>query len=313
MIDSEVEPRKPPIIILGMDRSGTSIVANLVHRWGAYGGDPDQLSEGDERNLHGYWENELIGEFNALFSRGVGVRFWHPDFVDTITAKAADPHWRNAALDIIAMMGDQGRIWFWKEPYISVYLPFWKQIWGSATYVITVRNPYDSAVSWQKFIVPREAQQTIRTEAANLLRWQAMMMSALENTQDCNSKIFIPYEDLVNEPRKQCRRLCNFLSDEYLLERVDYDQLEYVVGAVDPKSWRNRSSTPFTDVSIATEAQKALYQLLLEKVDDPNKPFDAAQYPFYPGWREYLENLQTLKVLYDRLSRSQGVQFPLPM
>jgi len=305
MIDSEVNRRKRPIIILGVDRSGTSMVAGLVHRWGAYGGAPDQLRKGDEGNLHGYWENELFSTFMGLLLRDISVRFWHPDFVDTITAKAADPYWRNVALNIFSMMGDQGRIWFWKEPEISVYLPFWKQIWDSATYVITVRNPYDSAVSWHKFRIPRAAQQKVRTEAANLLRWQAMMMSALENTQDCNSKIFIPYEDLVNEPRKQCRRLCNFLSDEYLLERVDDDQLEFVAGAVDAKLWRNRSSIPFTDVSIATEAQKALYQLLLEKVDDPNKPFDAARYPIYPGWREYLENLQTLESLYDQLRQSK--------
>src|SRR5262249_44004270 len=151
----------------GMDRSGTSMVANLVHRWGAYGGDPDQLSAGDEGNRHGYWESDLFSEFMGLFWRDVSVRFWHPDFVDTITAKAADPYWRDAALNIISMMGDQGRIWFWKEPEISVYLPFWKRIWGSATCVITVRNPYDSAVSWQKFRLPREAQQKISTVAAN--------------------------------------------------------------------------------------------------------------------------------------------------
>jgi hypothetical protein len=48
----------------------------------------------------------LFDDFNALFSRSVGVRFWHPDFVDTIAAKAADPYWRNAAFGIIAMVGD---------------------------------------------------------------------------------------------------------------------------------------------------------------------------------------------------------------
>ena len=34
-------------------------------------------------------------------------------------------------------------------------LPFWREIWGGeAIYVIPVRDPYDSAVSWQKFFVP---------------------------------------------------------------------------------------------------------------------------------------------------------------
>ena len=314
MTDSDVQPRKRPIIIVGMERSGTSIVANLVHRWGAYGGNPDQLSEGNEGNLHGYWEHELLSEFTRLLSRADGIPdfwghhfgdLWHPDFVERITAKAADPQWRDLAAGLISMMGDQGRIWFFKEPYTSLFLPFWKKIWGSATYVITVRNPYDSAVSWHKFTIPEDARSRINTVAANLLRWQVMMLSVLENTQDSDSTIFVPYEDLVSKPREQCRRLCDFLSDEYSLERFDDDQLEYVAGAVDQMSWRNRSSAPFADVSIATEAQKSLYDFLLQKVANPNLPFDAAQYPIYPGWREYLANVDTLKVLYERFLLSQ--------
>jgi hypothetical protein len=203
-------------------------------------------------------------------------------------------------------MGHKERIWFWKEPWLCVMLPFWKQFWGDATYVITVRNPYDSALSWQKFFLPEEGQLKISIVAATLLRWQAMLMSVLENTQDCPRKIFIGYEDLVNEPQKQCRRLFNFLSDRGLLKRIDDGQLEFIVRGVDSKSWRNRSSATFNDVSIATESQKALYQFLREKIDDPDKPFDATRYPIYPGWREYMDNLQTLRDLYIRLKKSQA-------
>ena len=303
MTDSKNELRKHPIIILGVDRSGTSLVANLVHLWGAYGGDLAQLSKGDEGNRHGYWENQLLADFMEHFGIDIGIDFWHPSYVDVITTKAADPYYRNKALSLISMMERKERVWFWKEPWLSVMLPFWKQIWSGATYVITVRNPYDSALSWQKFFLPEEAQLKISIVAATLLRWQAMLMSALENTQDCTRKIFIRYEDLVNEPQKQCRRLFNFLSDEYRLKRIDDGQLESILGTVDSKSWRNRSSTPFNDVSIATESQKALYQFLLEKIDDPDKPFDATQYPIYPGWREYMGNLEILRDLYIQLKK----------
>ena len=34
MIDSE----SYPIIVLGVERSGTSVVAEVLHRWGAYAG-----------------------------------------------------------------------------------------------------------------------------------------------------------------------------------------------------------------------------------------------------------------------------------
>ncbi|WP_248580884.1 sulfotransferase [Nocardioides sp. InS609-2] len=39
--------------MVGMGRSGTSMIANIVHQRGAYGGDPDQLSWGDEGDVRG--------------------------------------------------------------------------------------------------------------------------------------------------------------------------------------------------------------------------------------------------------------------
>ena len=52
--------------------------------------------------LHGYWEHELLGEFNCILSRAGGVPdFWHPNFVERITAMADDPHWRQVASSLI--------------------------------------------------------------------------------------------------------------------------------------------------------------------------------------------------------------------
>jgi len=31
-----------PIIVLGVERSGTSVVAEMIHRWGAYAGDQEK-------------------------------------------------------------------------------------------------------------------------------------------------------------------------------------------------------------------------------------------------------------------------------
>lgn len=302
-MDSATGQHKRPVIILGMDRSGTSLVANLVHEWGAYGGDPDQLSTGNDGNVHGYWENELLGEFNCVLSRAEGVPpSWDRGFVPAIIAKAEDPQWRDVARGLVAMLAAEDRIWFWKEPHISVYLPFWKRIWGEATYVVPVRNPHDSAVSWQDFEVPEHARDEVSTVAATLLRWQATMLSVLAHTEGSPSRIFVPYEELMGDPVTQCRRLCDFLSDAYSQDRLGDDDLARVAGVVDPTAWRNRSSTPFDEVDLATPAQRDLYRMLLTRVDDPDAPFDATRYPMYPGWREYLSNLEVLtSMLYDQM------------
>jgi hypothetical protein len=52
-----------PIIVLGVERSGTSVVAEMVCRWGAYSGEDEKLRKGDEHNIQGYWEYTPIWDF----------------------------------------------------------------------------------------------------------------------------------------------------------------------------------------------------------------------------------------------------------
>ena len=46
----------PPIIVLGAERSGTSVVSEMVHRWGAYAGPSEKLHKADAHAPRGYWE-----------------------------------------------------------------------------------------------------------------------------------------------------------------------------------------------------------------------------------------------------------------
>lgn len=54
------QPGPHPIIVLGAERSGTSVLAEMIHRWGAYAGAPDHTRLGDPQNPRGYWEYEPI-------------------------------------------------------------------------------------------------------------------------------------------------------------------------------------------------------------------------------------------------------------
>src|SRR5947209_7457888 len=65
-----------PIIILGVDRSGTSLIAELVHRWGAYAGEASELAPGNEGNPQGYWEYMPMEDFLSDLSRSVGLSDW---------------------------------------------------------------------------------------------------------------------------------------------------------------------------------------------------------------------------------------------
>lgn len=301
-----------PIIVLGVDRSGTSIVAKLAHEWGAFGGDLAGLLRSDRGNPQGYWENPRMVQLTTRIFQAVGSDFWRPDFDAALRALAADPGFRQEAEGLAAAMAVGGAAWFWKEPHLCVQLPFWKEIWGDATYIITVRNPHDSALSWQKMVVPSAIRGQISLMALSLLRWQHYMLSILRHTEGSKRRLFVPYEGLVEDSASQCARISRFLDSE--TGGSGRGGAEAMTQAVDRSLWRHKSETDFAEVEIATPEQKALYALMRRKVEDPDAPFDAADYPMYAGWREYLQNINQFQVFYqstNRLLRSPFIRFLL--
>ena len=213
----------------------------------------------------GYWEYlplwDLLAELGDFAS---GATWWEPDFQHRMKDKASDPTYRTKALKLISEMQKDGRPWFWKDPALSHFLPFWKQIWEDAIYVLTVRNPRDTAMSWQRFIMPAQLEGRVSFVAMNLLRWQHMMMQILQHTEDATHRLFVAYEDVVREPRVQAERLCVFLNSRFE-DRVS--RVQEMVEAVDPQLWHNDCKISFEQVTEATDAQKTLYSFAGRKID----------------------------------------------
>ncbi len=288
----------PPIIVLGAERSGTSVVAEMVHRWGAYAGPPEKLHKADAHAPRGYWEFLPLWDLLAeLGDFDAGATWWDHDFQQRIEKKATDSVFRKKAVALMAEMSTE-RPWFWKDPALSHFLPFWKQIWGTVIYIITVRNPFDTAVSWQKFIMPSNVKTRTSFVAMNLLRWQHIMMQILQHTEDTQHRLFLGYEDIMRQPRAQAERLARFLNSKF---GTRVSPIQEMVDAVEPELWRNDCGIPFERVTEATGEQKALYTFARRKIDNPFEPFDVAEYPLPPGYFEFLNIQEALLKAYREL------------
>ncbi|MCE2412397.1 sulfotransferase [Candidatus Poribacteria bacterium] len=293
-----INPENHPIIVLGVERSGTSVVAEMVHRWGAYAGPSEKLHQADAHAPKGYWEFLPLWDLLAeLGDFDTGATWWDSDFQHRIAKKAADPTSKKKAIELMAEMHKEGP-WFWKDPALSHFLPFWKQIWGDAIYIITVRNPLDIAVSWQKFIMPSNTKVRISFVAMNLLRWQHIMTLILQHTEDVQHRLFFGYEDIMHNRCAQAERLACFLNSK-LGKRVS--PIQAMVDAVEPQLWRNNCGIPFEQVAEATAEQKALYAFARRKIDNPFEPFDVTKYPLPPGYLEFLNIQEALLKAYREL------------
>ena len=138
----------PPIIVLGAPRSGTSLIAGVLHsRAIAMGSD---LLKPDSGNPHGYFEDiDFIDFHRQLLARtaaSVGRVFedstmreqafdFEPTPADITTAKA-----------LIEQRSELSS-WGWKDPRTCLFLPFWRKLLPDARFIIAYKHPLEMSAS----------------------------------------------------------------------------------------------------------------------------------------------------------------------
>ncbi len=144
-----------PICVAGMHRSGTSLVAKLLHEAGLFLGPESDILPPGEGNTEGHWENVRFIEINDAILELAGGTWDRPPTVET--------GWQfqlkydglfERAIELVRSFQEP---WGWKDPRNSLTLPFWQRVIPDVKVVICVRNPLDVAQSLQarnKFPLP---------------------------------------------------------------------------------------------------------------------------------------------------------------
>jgi hypothetical protein len=271
-----------PIIVLGMHRSGTSLLAEVVGRWGAYAGNAQHLIAPGRANKRGFWEFEPLVTFNRVLLASLDSDWCvpPPEEAEVLMEKRASQGWfKSRAHELISHMDACGTAWFWKDPRLSILLPFWKPLLD-ATYVISVRNPTEVALSLYK----RNGLPT----SAGLLLWQHYLLSLLRHTHDVKRKLFVRYDLLVGRSESEFRRLVRFLNKHCENGHADKGQLERMMSVVVPELNHNGSETKLRCCSLTREQQN-LQMAIENKLSNPESADFLSACDLYPGWREYLQ------------------------
>lgn len=153
MTPPRVRPRpERTVCVTGMHRSGTSFTAQALRLLGVSLGLGDRLMKPGPDNPTGYWENRDIKELNdELLARLGGSwdqppvldRGWeHDASLDRLRARASE------VLDD-AFGGPRSGQGFigWKDPRLSLLLPFWRTFTPITTTIVMVRHPAEVAAS----------------------------------------------------------------------------------------------------------------------------------------------------------------------
>jgi len=130
-----------PVLVVGMHRGGTSAVGRLLAALGLDTGPEDRLIGATDHNPFGHFEVRALTDLNDELLAAVGASWLAPPEDPVAVAALADTEFRSRAEAALAdQFGD--RPWFWKDPRLSLLLPFWTRVLPSPPLVLcVVRDP----------------------------------------------------------------------------------------------------------------------------------------------------------------------------
>ena len=151
------------ICILGMHRSGTSLVAQLLRLSGMFLGEESELLGAEANNQKGHWEHkEVLKIDESILAAFDGS--WHlpPQFESGWENDSRLDALYDRARAFTDSMNQRAMVWGFKDPRACLTLPFWQKVIPDMTYVITVRNAKDvmqSLIKHHPSLPPRRGLQ----------------------------------------------------------------------------------------------------------------------------------------------------------
>ncbi len=269
------------IVVLGMHRSGTSVIARGVAALGADLG--NDFLDAQPENPTGYWEDRGIVELNERVLKTLGLTW---DSLEPIDPRRFGG-WRMWRLRREARRYLQGRfigkpLWGFKDPRTTRLLPFWLRVLHECNaddaYLLAIRNPGSIAASLH-------ARQGMEVETAQRL-WLVNVVPFLGNLEGKPLAV-VDYDLLMRDPRGQLERIAGRLG----VAKYDPAEVERFANEfLDAKLRHTLFSLDEIDTSSqAGRATREAFELLYDLASDKAEP----EKRFWAQWRRISASFDT--------------------
>ena len=232
-----------PFVVIGMHRSGTSLVSRILDQSGIFMG----------LDLQSDHESKFFIGLNKWIYENAGADWARPaaleELIDYEPAKKQVEQYLRTRITSPSSKKFSGRAlknglldldckWGWKDPRNGPALPIWKTIWPEMKVIHVIRHGVDVAASlhsrslknwkedegrfkkWAKLYRWKESNSPIRKgqRAATLphaLEFWAEQMEVERNiVKTCEKVLEIRYEDLLVEPEIVLKKIWDFIGVE---------------------------------------------------------------------------------------------------
>lgn len=186
------------LIVLGMHRSGTSVLARMLSLMGVYFGPEGASTGANAENPKGFWERRDVRNLNDLLLQSAGCDWNRPlNFTAAAVPKdVIDQFYRDGGRIVLDM--DAHRPWFLKEPRLCLLMPIWRRVLEVPVCIHILRNPVEVASSLRtRNKIPMEV---------GLALWEAYVRSASAHTADLPS-VFVSHRRMMDSPAEELASL----------------------------------------------------------------------------------------------------------
>ncbi|WP_396329945.1 sulfotransferase family protein [Burkholderia anthina] len=270
------------VVVLGMHRSGTSVVTRAMETMGAEFGD-NLMPAVPGVNDKGFFEDLDIYAINQEILALAGAD-WHslaPIEFDKID-EASLQRVRERASQLLAKKCEN-KTFALKDPRISRLLPFWKPVFDSlgirVVYALAVRNPMSVGRSLEK-------RDHFPSEKSYLL-WLLHTIPPLGATKGAQ-RVLVNYDKLMENPRAELARMSTQLELPLDASRAQAFERDFLDGGLRHTRFASR------DLSNANAIERhvnALFSVLESETEIDESAFEQRVQPVVEQAQAYLDDI----------------------
>jgi len=283
---------KKLIVVLGMHRSGTSVITRGLQVLGVNLGDT-LYGALEGVNDKGFWEDIDINVLDVEMLSAINSDWYHLAAIDSIDVKTLHKQgYYHRAVELLRQKVCSASIFGFKDPRVAKLLPFWKEVFShcqfDVSYVIAVRHPLSVA----KSLAERDG---IEMEHSYLL-WVGHVITSLTGSAG-DKRMFVDYDRLMQSPERELKRIAKTLELE-----VDTTALQIYKNDFLDETLRH-TTYKLSDLLLDDTCPPLVYEIyaaLLDVVSDRVKVNDPDFHDLIVQWSKEFDRLKSSLILADK-------------
>lgn len=280
------------IVVLGMHRSGTSVITRGLQVLGVNLGSRLLPPKGD--NQKGFWEDSDINAINIEMLNAMGSDWHHLAAIETedVEVLRRQGYFLRAVKMLHEKVADAPTFAF-KDPRVAKLMPFWQEVFSHCQFdvstVVALRHPLSVARSLA-------ARNGFDAEKSYLL-WLGHVITSLPHCVG-NKRVLVDYDRLMQSPDDELTRVAKCID-----LKIDPSELQsYKTEFLD----QGLRHTVYDLNDLLSDEQCPpivceIYTALLDVASDKARLEDVALQNNIMRWSEEYERLRSPLLLVDRL------------